>query len=277
MKNQIHKFVFLPTLMAVLLASASTTKAQILVSNDFNAPGTPSGFFWSGGTFTNAAFNEAWNQNSSGQQIFTTSFTPTSLSVGDVLRTTFQYNAFSNNINSIRVGLFSGTAATANTWAQFNSSVFSSGWTGYTGVLAINSGNSEANMKTNINSNPFFGATNGSNSVSQSFASGLLNAGGLTLERTVNGMVVTLSQGANLASLAPVVSFTNNTSVITNFNIFALYNATAAGNVDVRYDTVRVEYQAIPEPSTYALLLLGGVFAFVIARQMRSRSRSVNR
>jgi hypothetical protein len=270
------KTTFYSTSIALIFVLTSPVQAQILVSNNFNAPGTPSNFFWSGGNFTNAAFNEAWNLNSSGQQIFTTSFTPTSLSVGDILRTTFQYNAFSNNISSIRVGLFSGTAASANTWAQFNSSVFSSGWTGYTGVLAINSGNSVANMKTNINSNPFFGATNGSNSVAQSFANGSLNAGGLTLERTANGMVVTLSQGANLASLTPIVSYTNNTSAITNFNIFALYNASGAQN-DVRYDTVRVEYQAIPEPNTYALMLLGGIFAFVMVRRMRGRSRSTAR
>lgn len=246
-------------------------RAQILVSNDFNAPGTPSNFFWSGGSFTNANFNQAWNQNSSGQQIFTTSFTLTSLAVGDTLTTTFLYNAFSNNINSIRVGLFSGTAASSNGWSQFDSGAFSSGWVGYTGILAINSGDSAATMKTNINANPFFGATNGSNSVAQSFANGLVNAGGLTLERTIDGMVVTLSQGADLGSLAPIVSFTNNTSAITDFNIFALYNASASQN-DVRYDTVRVSYEAVPEPGTYALLLLGGAVVFWAVRRARRSS-----
>jgi len=275
MNNKIHKLVFLPTLMAVLLASASTTKAQVLVSNDFTSPGIPSDFFWSGGSFTNA-FDQARNQNSSGQQIFTTSFAPTSLGVGDVLRTTFLYNAFSNNITSIRVGLFSGTAATSNTWSQFDASVFSSGWTGYTGILAMGSGNSAATMKTNTSSHAFFGATNGSNAVAQSFAHASLNAAGLSLLRTSDAIVVTLSQGADLASLTPIVSFTNSSSAITDFNIFALYNASGSQN-DVRYDTVRVEYEAIPEPSTYALLLLGGVFAFVMARRMRSRGGLVNR
>jgi hypothetical protein len=267
----------LPTILLVatscVLMPLPQGKAQILVSNDFTAPGTPSNFFWSGGSFTNANFNQAWNLNSSGQQLFTTSFTPTSLAVGDTLTTTFLYNAFSNNINSIRVGLFSGTAASSNGWAQFDGAAFSSGWVGYTGILAINSGNSAATMKTNINSNPFFGATNGSNSVAQSFANGSLNAGGLTLERTIDAMVVTLSQGADLASLAPIVSFTNNTSAITNFNILALYNAAGTQN-DVRYDTVRVTYEAVPEPGTYALLLLGGAVVFWALRRARRTSAS---
>lgn len=265
------------TLLAASIASVfclgNSAEAQILVSNNFTAPGTPTNFYWSGGSFTNANFNQAWNLNSSGQQIFTTSFTPTSLAVGDTLTTTFLYNAFSNNINSIRVGLFSGTAASSNGWSQFDSGAFSSGWIGYTGILAINSGNSAATMKTNINSNPFFGATNGSNSVALSFSNNSLNAGGLTLLRTADAMVVTLSQGADLVSLAPIVSFTNNTSAITNFNILALYNASASQN-DVRYDTVQVTYEAVPEPGTYALLLLGGAVVFWAVRRAQRPSAS---
>jgi len=271
------------TLRSLLVVAAvvpalffNNLQAQILVSNDFNAPGTPSDFYWTGGSFTNATFNQAWNQVSTGQQFFTTSFAPTSLGVGDVLRTSFLYNANSTNITSVRVGLFSGIAATNNGWNQFDSANFNYGWVGYTGTLAILGGNSAASLKTNTASHAFFGATNGSTTVAQSFATGDLSAAAFSLTRTIDSIIVTLSQGTNFASLAPIVSFTNNTSAITNFNILSFYSTTPGGNVDMRYDTVRVEFEAVPEPSTYALLLLGGVLAFLMARRIRSRSRASN-
>jgi hypothetical protein len=275
MKNHTHKFVLLSTLMAALLASASTTKAEVLVSNNFNAPGTPSDFYWNAGSFTNASFNQAWNSSTTGQQFFTTSFASTSLGVGDVLKTTFLYNPNVTNISSVRVGLFSGTAATSNGWDQWSASAFSSGWVGYTGTLAVLSGNSAASLKTNTTGHSFFDATNGITSVAEFFGTGVLRAGSLTLERNIDSIVVTLSEGANFGSLAPVVSFTDNSSAITNFNILSFYMQ-SSGNADMRYDTVQVEFEAVPEPNTYALLLLGGVLAFLMARRIRSRSRASN-
>jgi hypothetical protein len=176
----------------------------------------------------------------------------------------------------VRVGLFSGTPATTNGWNQFAGG-FSYQWVGYVGSLATGSGNSAVSMKTNTNSHAFFGATNGSSSVPQFFGFSNTVAASLSLVRTADSIVSTLSQGLNLTSLTTVVSFTNTSSDITNFNILSFYTTTPSGNVDMRYDTVRVEFQAIPEPSTYALMLLGGAFVFVFARRMRSRSKSATR
>jgi hypothetical protein len=271
----------LPTLLiaATLLVFPlrNPLEAQILVSNDFTAPGTPSNFNWTGGSFTNATFDQAWNSVSTGQQYFTTSFTPTSLGVGDRLTTTFLYNPNSTNITSVRVGLFSGTPATVNGWNQFNASSPAYGWVGYVGSLATGSGNSAVSMKTNTNTHSFFGATNGSSSVPQFFGFSNTVAASLSVVRNADSIISTLSQGLNLTSLTTVVSFTNTSSAITNFNILSFYTTTPGGNVDMRYDTVRVEFQAIPEPSTYALMLLGGVFVLVFARRMRSRSTSATR
>lgn len=250
-------------------------EAQILVSNDFTAPGTPSNFNWTGGSFTNATFDQAWNSVSTGQQYFATSFTPTSLGVGDTLTTTFLYNPNSTNITSVRVGLFSGTPATVNGWNQFAADSPAYSWVGYVGSLAMGSGNSAVSMKTNTNTHSFFGATNGSSSVAEFFGFSNTVAASLSVVRNADSIVSTLSQGLNLASLTTVVSFTNTSSAITNFNILSFYTTTPGGNVDMRYDTVRVEFQAIPEPSTYALMLLGGIFVLVFVRRARRRSAAV--
>jgi len=100
----------------------SNLQAQILVSETFDAGVTFTDWYWTGGNMINPPGDEgqARNNNSTFNQFFTTSFAPTSLAVGDTMTATFQYNPFSANINSVRFGLFSGTAATANGWAQFN-------------------------------------------------------------------------------------------------------------------------------------------------------------
>jgi len=250
-------------------------EAQILVSENFDTGVTFTDWYWTGGSFQNPpTFGEAWNQNSTGQQFFTTSFSPTSFGVGDVLRATFRYNPNSTNIASVRVGLFSGTAATSNGWSQFDSSSISYGWVGYTGSLAILSGNSAASLKTNTTSHAFFGATNGSSLVAESFGTGVLRAGSFTLERTSEAIIATLSEGANFGSLAPVVSYSDASSAITNFNILSFYTTTPSGNVDMRYDTVQVAYEAVPEPSTYALMLLGCVAVLWAVRRARRTSAS---
>jgi len=236
-------------LLAIALLPLATTpgRAQQLVSENFDTGVTFSNWYWTGGFFVNPPnFNEAWNQVSTGQQFFTTSFASTSLNVGDVMTSTFLYNPNSTNISSVRVGLFSGTAPTTNGWAQFNATNFSQRWTGYTGTLAVLSGNSAASLKTNTNSHAFFGATNGSSSVAESFGTGELRWGGLVVTRLSNSMVVTLlsgdisQAGTNFGSLTPLVTYTDTSSSITDFNIFSFYTTTPSGNVDMRYDTVRV-------------------------------------
>jgi hypothetical protein len=262
-------------LMALLATTAASTaptvSAQVLVSETFNTGTTFSGWYWTGGYFQNPpSFNEAWNQSSAGQQFFTTSFAPTSLNVGDLMTATFLYNPNSVNITSVRVGLFSGTAPTENGWAQFNNDTApSSTWTGYIGSLAIGSGNSSASLKTTTGTHPYFGAPAGITTAEQSFGTGALRAASFSLQRNDTSIVVSLSEGANFGSLAPVVSYTDLDSAITSFNILSFYTTTPEGNVDMRYDTITL--QAVPEPSTYALLAIGVVL--LAAAKMRSVRR----
>ena len=230
--------------------AASASQYGNIVSNNFDTGVVFTDWYWTSGTFQNPpSFNEAWNLGSSSQQFFTTSFTPTSLNVGDVITTTFLYNPNSVNISSVRVGLFSGTAPTANDWDQYdNATAPSSTWTGYIGSLAIsNSGQSSyASLKGTSGNHPFFGAPTGSDAVTQTFGTGALRWGGLVLTRMSNGIVVTLlsgdinQDGTNSGSLAPLVTYTDTTSALTNFNILSFYTTTPSGNVDMRYDTVRV-------------------------------------
>jgi hypothetical protein len=255
--------------VALLLAPLAAIQGQTLVSNTFNTGVTFTGWNWTGGTIVNPPlFNDARNNNSTTNQFFTTSFTPTSLQVGDSITATFEYNPFSANISTVRVGLFSGTAASANGWAQFNNGTApSSTWTGYIGNLAIGSGNSLASLKGTSGTHPFFGTQTGSASEAEFFGTGTFRAASLTLARPTSAAIaVTLSEGANLASLATVVTYTDITSAITNFNVFSLYFTTTSGNGDMRYDNITVT--AIPEPSTLAFIGLGlGALALLRRRQ----------
>jgi hypothetical protein len=276
MNNKIHKLVFLPALMTVLLASASTIKAQVLVSETFDAGVTFTGWNWTGGSIVNppGIEGQARNNNSTFNQFFTTSFASTSLAVGDVMTATFQYNPFSANISSVRFGLFSGTAATSNGWAQFNDATApSSTWVGYIGRLAIGSGNSVASLKGTSGSHPFFGDPTGSASNAEFFGTGTFRAASLTLTREIDAMVVTLSEGSNFESLSTVVSYSDATAAVTSFNVFSLFFTTDGTNGDMRYDNVTVE--VVPEPSTYALMALGGLFIFIAVRRARRRSTPV--
>jgi hypothetical protein len=251
--------------------TAPLAQAQTLVSETFDAGVTFTGWNWTGGTIVNppGVEGQARNNNSTFNQFFTTSFASTTLQVGDTITATFQYNPFSDNINSVRVGLFSGTAASANGWAQFdNTTAPSSTWTGYIGNLAIGSGNSIASLRGTSGVHPFFEAPTGSASEAEFFGTGTFRAASLTLARpTSSAIVVTLSEGANFDSLASVVSYSDTTSAITSFNIFSLYFTTGnALNGDMRYDNVTVS--AIPEPSTWALLAVS-LTALVVFRRRR--------
>lgn len=256
---------------ALSLFTVATTQASTtLVSETFDTGVTFTGWY-STGTITNPPqFGDARNNNSTTNQFFTTSFESTALEVGDSITATFQYNPFSENINTVRVGLFSGTAASENGWAQFdNATAPSSTWTGYIGNLAIGaSGDSIASLRGTSGAHPFFGAPTGSSSVAQSFGTyntQTFRVASLTLERSVSGTTVTLSEGANLGSLATVVSYEDTTSAITNFNIFSLYFTTTGGNGDIRYDNVTVT--AVPEPSTAAALIGVTAVAFTVMRR----------
>ena len=222
--------------------ATSSSRYGTIVSENFDTGVTFTGWYWTGGNFENPpTFGQAWNRTSTANQFFTTSFDTTSLEVGDVMTATFQYNPNSVNIGSVRVGLFSGTAATGSGWDQWNNATApSSTWTGYTGTLAIAGVDSVAALKGTSGTHPFFGAPTASNAVAQSFGTGELRAAGLFLTRMSNGIVVTLAEGTTFASLAPVVSYTDGTSALTNFNILSFYSTTTGGNVDMRYDTVRV-------------------------------------
>jgi hypothetical protein len=225
------------SLFSFATAQATTT----LVSETFDTGVKFTGWHWTGNIVNPPEFNNARNNNSTSNQIFTTSFPSTELDVGDTLTATFEYKPYSLNINTVRVGFFSGTAASANGWAQFdNNNAPSSTWAGYIGNLAIGSGFSVASLRGSSGVHPFFTSPTGSNSVEQSFGAGTFRAASLTLKRTGSGIVVTLSEGADLGSLAKVISYTDTTSAITHFNIFSLFFTTIDGNGDMRYDNVTV-------------------------------------
>lgn len=258
--------------VALSLVPIASSQGQTLVSETFDTGVTFTGWNFTGGTIANPPlFGDARNNSSTFNQFFTTSFASTALKVDDTITATFQYNPFSANIRSVRVGLFSGTAASSNGWAQFdNATAPSSTWTGYIGNLAVGSGtDSLASLKGTSGSHPFFGTQTASNSVTQSFSTGSFRAASITLARSDTAILVTLREGANFDSLATVVSYNDTTSAITSFNIFSLFFTTNGTNGDMRYDTVTVT--AIPEPST-AAVLIGLTLGVVLLRIHRKRT-----
>jgi hypothetical protein len=267
-------------LLAIVTASAfpvvPNLTAQILVNETFNTGVTFTNWYWTGGFYENPpSFPQAWNKNTATNQFFTTSFNATTLNVGQSITTTFEYNPASVSISTVRVGLFNGTAASANGWNQYdNSTAPSSTWQGYIGTLAIGSGNSTASLKGTSGTHPFFGNATGSSSAAQFFGNNATRAASLTLDRTAESITVSLAEGANFASLSPVVSYVDSTSAITNFNILSFYFTTTGGNGDIRYDTITT--QVVPEPSVYALLALGvGLFGVVKLRSMRRKTARI--
>jgi hypothetical protein len=259
-------------LTGTALSVAPTLPAQVLVSQDFDTGVTFSDWYWTGGSYENPpSFPQAWNKNTATNQFFTYSFPSATLNVGQSITASFEYNPYSVNINSVRVGLFSGTAPTVSGWDQWNNATSpSSTWTGYIGTLAIGSGNSTASLKGTSGTHPFFGTATGSSSAAQFFGSNSTRAASLTLNRTADAVTVSLSEGANFASLASVVSYEDSTSAVTDFNVVSFYFTTTGSNGDIRYDSITVE--AVPEPSVYALLLAGAALLGVAKfRSMRRK------
>jgi hypothetical protein len=256
---------------AAMLGLSASLHAQTLLNETFTSNVTFTGWNWTGGSFQNPpSFDEAWNQNSTTNQFFTHAFTSTTLNDGDSLRVSFNYNPNSVNIDTVRVGLFNGTAATTDGWDQWSgTNGVSSTWVGYTGVLATLSGNNTIGKDSATGNHPFWDAGNLNTAASSGLGTGALRAAEFSLARSGSTISLTLKEGATFGSLSTLLTASDSSSAITNFNILSFYMSTTSGNGDMRYDNVLVEYSAIPEPTSAVLLGLGAVVGMVVSRRRR--------
>ena len=243
-----------------LITLAPLASSATLVSETFDAGETFTGWYWNNGFYQNPpSFGMAWNQSSTSSQFFTTSFSSQTLAPGDSLSVSFNYQANSTNINTVRVGLFSGTAATANDWDQWDNTTpaLSSTWKGYSANLRLAAGEVELRETSTANAHPFFGGSALETDADVTFgATGDIRAARFSLENVGGSITLSLEEGANFATLSNVYTITDSVDPMTSgFNILSFYMTTDTGNGDIRYDNITVS--AIPEPGTLVMALVG--------------------
>jgi hypothetical protein len=256
-----------------LITLAAPASSATLVSETFDTDETFTNWYWNAGSYQNPpSFGMAWNQSTTANQFFTTSFSAQTLAPGDSLSVSFNYQANSENINTVRVGFFSGTAATDNGWNQWdNSTAVSSTWKGYSANLRLAAGEVELRETPTDNQHAFFGGSDLGTDTDVTFGStGNIRAARFSMENVGGSMLLTLEEGANFATLSNVYSITDSNSPITSgFNILSFYMTTDtdSGNGDMRYDNVTVS--VIPEPSSLALMVLAIVAGAFFRKRLR--------
>ncbi len=260
---------FLSCIFFITLAAPASSAT--LVSETFDTDETFTNWYWNAGSYQNPpSFGMAWNQSTTLNQFFTTSFSAQTLAPGDSLSVTFNYQANSASIQTVRVGFFSGTAATANGWDQWsNSTAVSSTWSGYSALVNVNTEVMEIRETPSAGVHPFFGGTSlGTNTEIPFGNTGDIRAARFSMENVGGSMLLTLEEGANFATLSNVYSITDSNSPITSgFNILSFYMTTDGSNGDMRYDNVTVS--VIPEPSSLALMVLAIVAGAFFRKRLR--------
>ncbi|MCU0772827.1 MAG: PEP-CTERM sorting domain-containing protein [Verrucomicrobia bacterium] len=280
----------LQVVVSALVAASSAwlggdLRAAVLVNESFTGTDWASipNWYQTGGGFWYQN-NEAFNANSSQWQFFTSAFASTDIGVGEKLSLSFNYTAVSGNISWLYASLYGGTAATANGWNQWSSgNGVSDTWSGYAGGIATAAaGASHEFLRaegTASDYHPYatwdtaalFYVNSGPNST---LATGSPRAAQLVLENTGSAVSLTLLEGATLGSLSPIYTASDSTAgrKTTGYNVVSLYMGTSSGNGEVRYDNVLVELVPVPEPTTFALLGLGGLLLVGTRRAKNSAS-----
>lgn len=252
-----------------LITLAPIASSATLVSETFDTGETFTDWYWNQGDYENPpSFGMAWNKNTTTQQFFTTSFSSQTLAPGDSLSVSFNYQANSTNINTVRVGFFSGTAATGDDgWDQWNyGTALSSTWKGYSANLRLAAGEVELREKPTAGEHPFFhGSALGTDTDVTFGATGAIRAARFSLENVGGSITLSLEEGANFATLSNVYSITDSVDPMTSgFNILSFYMTTDPGNGDMRYDNITAS--VIPEPGTLVMALVG-LSAIVLFRK----------
>jgi len=258
------KYIVHLFLIHTLLATSSY--ATLVLSDNFsdgNRTNNPA-WFVSNGDFV-VSFEEANNNNTSVNQFFTTAFGEVSLNDQEGFRLTLSYRPEGALLNTVRVGLFSGIAPTADGWAQFTAGQPTRDWRGYYATVGVD-GTADTQLVRNDNAvddHAFFSGTAiGGNGTSVNTA-GSATFRVLRFEMYRNGsdMVMEVFEGPNAANLVSLNQQTDSSGVFTDFNNVSFYQTTSGGNGHIRYDNITLELFVVPEPSAKLLLITGFALA----------------
>jgi len=225
------------------------------------------------GTFTNdplwhytggflCQYGHADNNNGGYQQFFTTAFTNIDISDGDMLQVTFNYAAFSTNLQDVWVGLFDGIAPTVNGWNQWAEGQPTRDWRGYHLSVGIN-GSEPARFMRNDNAvddHAYYGSTqvgfNGwTNDSNDTNAFRVIR---FEMTRVGTNMQLQAYEGVDTASLTNTASEVDSTTntFFDGFNNLSLYHRSDDGeNSHIRYDNIKVKLiRNEPVPAVYMKL-----------------------
>lgn len=279
------------TLLAALILTSLASGQTTILDETFplngrttlNPPSTAAWYSSSGGSnivYTDAT-SIAQNTGGAGRHLlayFTPDGSPVTLvNTGDYIRATFTFSFYGSagtsagNTTSWRLGLFDSTPGTRVNADGLNTVATFSGYTGYAFTASPTAaGNMALRERTNteavlISDNTAYTAFSGAGT-SQALTLGQNYTGELTLTRTASGLDISIAfSGPNVTNY----TYTRSDATPTySFDTFAFYTTS---NVTDGYTISALAITAIPEPSTYAIIL--GLVALVTLGCRRNRLR----
>lgn len=245
-------------------ANAATLLSEAFVSGQRLTQGLPSTAAWYSSSNTGVSDASGALVSSSNRHTlayFTASGAPQALEVGHALSVdfTFSLTAPVTGTGTLRFALLdSGGDRVSADNTGFNNAVFTD-YTGYGAFLNLGSATAGSVSERGTAAEQLINGNNAWTSLASglgtgaSFVANQSYSGNLTLSRTADGVIVSVSV-SGLAGYS--YSYTDTDSPFVAFDTFVIFGATNTGGYTL--DNVVIGYAPIPEPAS-AALLLGGV------------------
>jgi hypothetical protein len=267
----------IPYLFVLLAIIAGNLPADVLVTDDFSDGNRTADPAWyiSGGSFA-VGSGSAFNNNTTLNQFFTTSFTPTDLADDTGFRLTLAYRPDGANLNGLRVGIFQGTPVATDNWAQFTAGQPTRDWEGYYASIGLTNNSATALVFNDsaVDDHAFFSGVPIVTSGTGTNVAGQLAFRSVVFEMTRQGsdMLLAVYEGPDLNNLTTLATATHTGGSFDNFNNVSLFHTTGNGlNGSIRYDDIELSTIVVPEPASVLLLGLGGLL--LVSRRAFPRIR----
>ncbi len=191
-------------------------------------------------------------------------FTPTTLTPGQTMTLTFDFQTSSTGSADIRFGLFNSQGSQINTDLAATSNAAFNNDLGYGGFQFLNSGDQEQRIQRRNSGNDTFWTTatfsNLVNSISTiTLAANTMSSATLTIDYVSLG---NMTISTDFAGTTRTVNITSN--IITTFDSVSIFRQ-GGNSSTLTVDNVVVS--VVPEPSTWALLAGAGTFVMILRRR----------